>query len=640
MTRIYRKHGTMTPDSSSNGTSTTDSSKPGEDTEKENNAGPSRESAVYEDFDALSGYLAEVAEKSGSIIGRFFEKQAERNRTGVSLPADPLNLGESLKGMMQGLAADPETVMRRQFVLWADYAGLMASMSRKMSGKQSDPAVKPDSGDRRFRHPAWDENHLLDFVKQSYLIFADWLETTVTGLEGLDPHEKRKARFFTRQFIDAVSPSNFATLNPEVLEATLESKGENLLKGLKNFLEDIDRGHGELAIRQADIDYFKPGENIATTPGKVVYQNEIMQLIQYAPVTETVSRVPMLICPPWINKFYILDLQPANSFIKWLVAQGRTVFVISWVNPGPDLGHKTFYDYIREGLYEAVDAVGKATGEEKVDTIGYCIGGTMLATALCLMAKKEDRRINSATFFTAQADFAEAGDLGLFVDDAQLDAIEKQMDAAGGVLEGQAMAATFNMLRSKDLIWSFFIENYLKGTSPSRFDLLYWNGDATRMPKNVHLFYLREFYRDNMLARGKMVMEGETLDLAAVDVPVFMQAAETDHIAPYRSIYRTARHFAAGNTGDIQYMLAGSGHIAGVVNHPDRKKYHYSVNTALPATIEDWQEKAVRHPGSWWPYWTGWLDTKSSGTVRKRIPGDGGLPVLEDAPGSYVKVKC
>ncbi len=595
---------------------------------------------LYQDFDALSEYLTDISGTSQEVIKDFFAKQSDVRRVTGEIPSDPLNVGEAFQEMMKGLSADPGTVMQRQFNLWGDYAKLMSTMSRRVAGEEVKPAILPDEGDKRFKHPAWEENPMLDFVKQSYLVFSRWLETTIDQVEGMDEHEKAKAEFYTKQFIDAFAPSNFAMLNPEVVEATLESKGENLMKGLKNLLEDIDRGHGELSIRQADLGFFKLGENVATTPGKVVFQNEIMQLIQYAPTTETVAKTPMLICPPWINKFYILDLQPKNSFIKWLVDQGRTVFVVSWVNPGPELKHKTFEDYIKQGLFEALDAVTDATGEKKVDTIGYCIGGTMLSTALSLMAKKGDERINSSTFFTAQADFTEAGDLLLFVDDEQLDAIEKQMDAAGGVLEGRAMANTFNMLRSNDLIWSFVIDNYMKGKDPAKFDLLFWNSDATRMPKNVHLFYLREFYQKNALAKGEMEMDGEILDLSKVNIPIFMQAGETDHIAPYRSIYRTARLFASGKNNKVTYMLAGSGHIAGVVNHPDKNKYHHSINADLPATVEEWSEKAERFPGSWWPHWIEWLDSVSDGTCPARQPGDGKLDVIEAAPGSYVKVQA
>ncbi len=597
-------------------------------------------SSIFQDFDALTEYLTDVSGKSRDVIADFFASNPDLRQATGQLPADPLNVGDAFQEMMKGLAADPGTVMQRQFNLWGDYAKLMSIMSRRMAGESVKPAIEPDSDDRRFSHAAWNDNPMLDFVKQSYLIGGKWLEKTVHDLEGMDEHEKAKAEFYTRQFIDACAPSNFAMLNPEVVDATIESKGENLLKGLKNLIEDIDRGHGKLAIRQADLEHFKLGENIATTPGKVVFQNQIIQLIQYEPTTGDVAKTPMLVVPPWINKFYILDLQPSNSFIKWLVDQGRTVFVISWVNPDPSLREKTFEDYIRQGLFEALDAVIKATGEESADTIGYCIGGTMLSMAMAYMAKTGDKRINSATFFTAQADFKESGDLQLFVDDAQLDAIEKQMDAAGGVLEGRAMATTFNMLRSNDLIWSFVIDNYMKGKDPAKFDLLFWNSDATRMPKNVHLFYLREFYQHNRLAKGELVMDGETLDLGDVDVPIFMQAGETDHIAPHNSVYRTARHFASKGNKNVTYMLAGSGHIAGVVNHPDKNKYHHSINTSLPETLAVWKDGAERFPGSWWPHWIEWLDGVSPGATKARQPGDGQLTIIEDAPGSYVKVKA
>ncbi len=599
-----------------------------------------QQSSILQDFDALSEYLANVSGTSRDVIADLFSKSPDLQQAADKFSTDPLNIGDAFQEMMKGLSADPGTVMQRQFNLWGDYAKLMATMSRRMAGEPVKPAIEPDITDRRFKHAAWQENPMLDFVKQSYLIGGNWLTRTVQELDGMDEHDKAKAEFYTRQFIDACAPTNFAMLNPEVVDATIESKGENLLKGLKNLIEDIDRGQGKLSIRQADLDHFKLGENIATTPGKVVFQNDILQLIQYTPTTTDVAKTPMLVVPPWINKFYILDLQPANSFIKWLVEQGRTVFVISWVNPDSSLREKTFEDYIRQGLFEALDAVMMATGEDHADTIGYCIGGTMLSMAMAYMAKSGDKRINSATFFTAQADFQESGDLQLFVDDEQLSAIEKQMDAAGGVLEGRAMATTFNMLRSNDLIWSFVIDNYMKGKDPAKFDLLFWNSDATRMPKNVHLFYLREFYQHNRLAKGEMIMDGETLDLGEINVPIFMQAGETDHIAPHNSVYRTARHFAAKGDKNVTYMLAGSGHIAGVVNHPDKNKYHHSINTKLPDTLQAWKDGAERFPGSWWPHWIEWLDGVSTGKTTARQPGDGKLKIIEDAPGSYVNVKA
>jgi len=592
--------------------------------------------SLYADFDSLSEYLTDITGRSQEVLKDFVSQHPEYTAMSGEMVVDPLNVGEALQELVKGMSMDPGTVMQRQFKLWGDYAKLMANTQRRLAGEKVKPAASPSPGDKRFRHEAWETNPMLDFVKQSYLIASNWLVNTVEELEGLDEHEHKKAVFYTRQFADACSPTNFAMLNPEVVEATLESRGENLLRGFQHFLEDLDRGDGKLAITQADTDHFKLGENVATTPGKIVFQNDIIQLIQYEPMTEKVAKRPLLILPPWINKYYILDLQPQNSFVRWMVEQGRTVFLVSWVNPGPELRNKTFQDYIQEGLFAALGAVEKSCGEKHVDAIGYCIGGTMLMTALALMAKRGDDRIKSATFFTAQGDFTEAGDLQIFVDDAQLDAIAKQMDAAGGVLEGRAMATTFNMLRSNDLIWSFVIDNYLKGKDPAKFDLLFWNSDATRMPKNVHLFYLREFYQNNRLATGEMVIDGEQLSLGDISIPVFMQAGETDHIAPARSIYNTAKLLG----GNVHYMLAGSGHIAGVVNHPAKNKYHHATNDSLPATIEEWQSGAQKHPGSWWPHWISWLNQISPGTVKARFPGEGKLPVLEEAPGSYVKVRA
>ena len=588
-----------------------------------------------ENYQEMATYLGEIGVQSQSLLREYFERAGT---SGNIQPgnSDPLNIGDSFQEVLKGLSADPATVFQAQLSLWADFATMMATMTKRAAGEEVEPVITPDKHDRRFMHPAWSENHFLDFTKQSYLIVARWLEKTISNVQGLDEHDKAKAIFYSKQFIDACSPTNFAMLNPEVVEETVHSKGENLLRGLRNLLEDIERGHGDLAIRQADLDYFELGKNIATTEGSVVFQNEIMQLIQYAPKTERVAKTPMLICPPWINKFYILDLQPKNSFIKWLVEQGRTVFVISWVNPTPAMKDTTFQDHIEKGLFEALGAIEKATGESKVDTIGYCIGGTMLATALSLMAKTGDERVNSATFFTAQADFSEAGELSLFIDDEQLSALQRQMEQAGGVLTGQAMSTTFNMLRSNDLIWSFVIDNYLKGKDPAKFDLLYWNSDATRMAMGVHMFYLREFYGKNLLSKGGMVMNGHTLDLGEVNVPIFMQAGETDHIAPFRSVYKTAKLFG----GPTQFMLAGSGHIAGVINHPDKNKYHHSINTALPDTVDEWRDDAKTHKGSWWPYWMRWLDEVSTDIVDARKPGDGALPVIEAAPGSYVREKA
>jgi polyhydroxyalkanoate synthase len=533
------------------------------------------------------------------------------------------------------MAENPAQFVEAQFELWHNFLGLWESAARKMLGGQSEPVVQPKAGDKRFKDKDWQENQIFDFIKQSYLLTANWIQSTVGKVELDDPEARKRVDFYTKQFVDAFAPTNFILTNPEVLRTTMQSNGENLVKGLDNLLEDIDRGDGQLSIRQS-ADAFTPGKNIAITPGKVIFRNELLELLQYEPTTAEVYERPLLIFPPWINKFYILDLRPENSFIKWLVAQGYTVFVASWVNPDKRLAMKSFEDYMRDGIFAALDAVEEATGVRDPNVVGYCIGGTLLGATLAYMAAKNDDRVHSATFWAAQVDFSEAGDLTVFVDEAQLEALQQQMAASGGVLEGKKMATTFNMLRANDLIWSFVINNYMLGKQPMPFDLLYWNSDTTRMPENVHLFYLRECYKNNSLARGKMVLSGTKLDLTRVKIPIYLQSAKEDHIAPYRSIYKATRLYK----GPIRFILAGSGHIAGVINAPAAKKYQYWTNDDLPVSVEDWVAGATEHPGSWWPDWDRWLSQRSGPKVPARKPGDGKLRPLGDAPGSYVKVKA
>ena len=590
----------------------------------------------YTDMARLARTMADINVKAQDVIRDATERRMDYGRRGAEPPADPLNVADATSEVVTALSTDPLKLMSLQMSLWDNYTKLFTSMAEKVTGQAAEPVIEPSPSDKRFRHGAWTENPALDFVKQSYLLISRWVYDAIDQAEGIDAATKRRAQFHADQFLSAMSPTNVPALNPDVMDETMATQGANFLKGMENFMADLERGHGELAIRQADLDHFKVGENLATTPGKVVYQNDMMQLIQYEPTTDEVAERPMVIFPPWINKFYILDLQPENSLIRWLVSQGRTVFVVSWVNPGPELKDKSFPDYMREGVYEALEAVTRATGQESYDTIGYCIGGTLLATTLAYMAQTEDDRINTATFFTAQTDFEEAGDLLLFVDDKQLKNMEQQIDASGGVLEGSAMARTFNMLRPNDLIWSAFVDNYYLGKEAKKFDLLYWNADSTRMTRACHLFYLREFYQHNKLSKGELTIDGVPIDLSAVTTPIFMQAGEKDHIAPPGSVYRSAKLFG----GDVTYMLAGSGHIAGVVNHPDKKKYHYRTFEGLPESLDDWKASAELHEHSWWPYWIEWLDEHSPGKVPARVPGDGELTVIEDAPGSFVKVRA
>ena len=581
--------------------------------------------------------MMRVGAQSQRLLTDFIRRQVASDG---KAPIDPLNIGGAFMALARAMAENRDSVAQAQSRLWQDMMGLWENTARKMLGGEAPEVIAPAPGDRRFRDKDWQENEIFAFIKQSYLLTARAMQGMVGDIEGLDPAERRRIEFYTRQFADAFAPTNFILTNPEVMRATLQSNGENLVKGLDNLLADIARGDGELSIRQS-ADAFVLGENIATAPGKVVFRNELFELLQYEPATGEVYERPLLIFPPWINKYYIIDLRPENSFVRWLTAQGYTVFLVSWANPDGALAQKSFEDYMREGIFAALDAVHDATGVREINTVGYCIGGTLLSAALAYMAAKGDTRIHSATFWAAQSDFSDAGDLSVFVDEAQLESLQKQMEGSGGVLKGSKMAATFNMLRANDLIWSFVINNYMLGKTPMPFDLLYWNSDTTRMPERLHLFYLRQCYKDNALARGEMVLGDEKLDLHKVMVPVYLQSAQEDHIAPYRSVYKSTGLFG----GPVRFIIAGSGHIAGVINPPAAKKYQYWVNEeaaagAYPASAEEWRLGASEHPGSWWTDWDHWLSEKSGDKIPARKPGDGGHPVLDDAPGSYVRVKA
>jgi polyhydroxyalkanoate synthase subunit PhaC len=505
---------------------------------------------------------------------------------------------------------------------------------RRMTGEPSEPVAQADPKDRRFADPEWSSNQFFDFLKQAYLLGTDWAQRMVENAEGLDPHTRQKAEFYVRQIGNALSPSNFVLTNPELLRETFSSNAENLVRGMQMLAEDIEAGGGHLKIRQSDSSMFEVGRNLAVTPGKVIYQNELMQLIQYSPTTETVLKRPVLIVPPWINKYYILDLTPEKSFVKWAVAQGITVLMISWVNPDKKLAKNTFEDYMRKGPLEALEVVTKLTGEDKIHTIGYCVGGTLLSVALAYMAAKRDERVLSATMFAAQVDFTYAGDLLVFIDEDQLRTLERQMEETG-YLEGQKMAMAFNMLRSNDLIWPYVVNNYLRGKAPFPFDLLYWNSDATRMPAANHSFYLRSCYLDNKLSKGDMVISGEALDLGKITIPIYNLATREDHIAPAKSVFLGSKFFG----GDVKFVLAGSGHIAGVVNPPDPVKYFYWSDGPAVGNLENWIAKAEQRPGSWWPDWAQWLKAQDPAEVPAREPGGGKFKPIEDAPGSYVKTR-
>jgi polyhydroxyalkanoate synthase len=585
-----------------------------------------------EALEQLSLNLARAAMTAQGAIAEAALRQADRP---AALTPDPFHVASAMGEVMARLAAQPDRLMRAQADLFARYLDLWKAAASRVNGEPARDVAQPTRGDKRFADPQWSENPVFDVIKQSYLITSDWLNELVGGVEGVDPLTKRRVEFFTRMLTDAISPANFLLSNPAALREAVETNGVSLLKGMENFAADLQRGGGQLSISQTDFSQFKVGENVATAPGKVIFQNELIQILQFAPATPTVCEIPLLIFPPWINKYYILDLRPENSMIRWLASQGITVFVTSWVNPDARLAEKTLEDYLNEGIYAALGAVLRQTGVTTVNTVGYCIGGTLLSCALAHMAARGDGRIASATFFAAQQDFTDAGDLLLFTNEDWLKDLEAKMDAGGGVLSGQTMADTFNALRSNDLIWSFFVNNYLMGKEPRPFDLLFWNADQTRMPRTLHLYYLRKFYGENALAKGELVLDNVRLDLGAVKTPIYVQSSKEDHIAPYRSVYKGARLFG----GPTNFMMAGSGHIAGVINHPSAKKYQHWTNPALPPTVEEWMAGAVEHPGSWWPDWAVWLKARSGGQVPARDPSEGPLKPIEDAPGSYVKVK-
>ena len=578
----------------------------------------------------LGRTMADIAERSQRLVTDWLNRQSHDTPE-----MDPMNIGHAFMEMTTQLMRDPAKMVQAQIGFWQDYMTLWQNTARRVWGAENQPVIEADPKDRRFKDEAWKESEVFDFIKQSYLLSARYVNDVVTHVDGLDPKTAQKVDFYSRQFVDAMSPSNFLMTNPEVLRKTAESGGENLLRGLNNLLADLERGKGKLSIKMTDTDAFKMGENIATSPGKVVFQNELMQLIQYSPATETVLKRPLLIGPPWINKFYILDLRPKNSLVRWAVAQGHTVFMISWVNPDERLSEKTFEDYMREGYLTALDAIEQATGEREINAIGYCLGGTLLASTLAWMAVSGDDRIKSATFFVTMTDFQEAGELGVFIDEEQLRALEEKMEKRG-YLEGSEMATTFNMLRANDLIWSFVVSNYLLGNESFPFDLLYWNSDSTRMPAAMHSFYLRRMYQQNLLCKPNGIeLADRPIDLGRIKVPAYFLSTREDHIAPWKSTYRGTQLLGGQN----RFVLAASGHIAGVVNPPEGGKYSHWINNDLPPDPETWLAGATEMAGSWWPDWQRWITALDDAHVPARTPGSGKLPALEDAPGSYVAVK-
>src|SRR5712672_3468902 len=594
-----------------------------------------RQVAKKFDPEAFAMNLARAMESSGHALAAFL-KPRESGEITDKPPNELAEVVKTFSAVAEYWLSDKERSAELQSKIAKAYLDLWGSSMRRLAGEPAEPVIAPSPRDKRFSDPEWKSNQFFDFVMQLYLLTTQWAQDLVRNAEGLDPHTRKKAEFYVQQIANAFAPSNFVLTNPEVLRETLASSGDNLVRGMKMLAEDIEAGHGTLRIRQSDPANLVVGVNLATTPGKVIFQNELMQLIQYQPTTENVLRTPLLIVPPWINKFYILDLKPEKSFIKWCVDQGITVFVISWVNPDKSLGARTFDDYMKGGPLAAMDAIERATGELKVHTVGYCVGGTLLASTLAWLAEKRRVRATSATLLAAQVDFSHAGDLLVFVDEDQISALERDMEQSG-VLEGSKMAMAFNMLRSNDLIWSYVVSNYLKGQPPSAFDLLHWNSDATRMPAANHSYYLRNCYLENRLSTGSMVLDNTLLDLSKVKVPVYNLATREDHIAPADSVLYGSQFFG----GPVKYVLSGSGHIAGVVNPPASNKYQYWTNENIKdVKLADWIKNATEHKGSWWPDWRQWMETIDAEQVAAREVGTAAMPPLEDAPGSYVRVSA
>jgi len=587
------------------------------------------------DVEALTANMARLIEQGGRAVAAYL-KPRENGARKIDYSDEVADAVRTLGQVTEYWYADPQRTVEMQTRLGKSFLDLFASASRRLAGEPTDPVVKPDPRDKRFSDPEWSSNQYFDFIKQAYLIFADWAKYVVEHADQLDPAVRQKAEFYTRQIVNAFAPSNFIFTNPELLRTTLNRSAENLVRGAQMLAEDIEAGGGELKIRQSDMSQFEVGRNLAITPGKVIYQNPLMQLIQYTPSTDRVLKRPLLIVPPWINKYYVLDLTPEKSFIKWSVDQGLTVFVISWINPDEKLAGKGFTDYMREGPLEALDVLAKVTGEDKVNAVGYCVGGTLLAVTLAYMAGKQDDRIRSATFLTTQVDFTHAGDLKVFAaTEEQVGAIERQMTERG-YLEGSKMATAFNLLRSNELIWPYVIKNYLKGEAPFAFDLLYWNSDATRMPAANHSYYLRHCYLDNDITKSKLTIDNVRIDLKEITIPIYNLATREDHIAPAKSVYLGSSFFG----GPMRYVLSGSGHIAGVVNPPAKTKYQYwTGDTPRGEDLEGWLRSAAEHPGSWWPDWLAWIKAQGTEEVEARPPGGGRFLPIEDAPGSYVKAR-
>ncbi len=583
-------------------------------------------------LERLNANMAKMDELSKRLVAAMAHRKA--SDPGLQGPSQDIYV-KAMSAYMAEMMTNPSKIIEQQVNYWGKSLKHYVEAQQALSaGKIEAPEDKGPS-DRRFKSELWDEHPYFNFVKQQYLFNSEAITDAMSNIEGLDATERNRISFFSRQIVDMFSPTNFLGTNPEALAKAVETDGESLVKGLENLVRDLEANDGDLLVSLADKDAFTVGENIAATEGSVVYRNRMFELIQYAPTTDKVHATPLIIFPPWINKFYIMDLKPANSLIKWIVDQGYTLFIVSWVNPGESHADVGIDDYIDEGYLTAINEVKKITGEKQVNAVGYCIAGTTLSMVLGLMNKRGDKSVKSATFFTTLTDFEDPGEMGVFLDNDFVDGIERQV-AEQGYLHSFFMSRTFSFLRSNDLIYAPAVRNYMLGETPPAFDLLYWNGDSTNLPGRFVVDYLRQLCQDNLLAKGEMKVLGETLSLDDVKVPVCAVACETDHIAAWRGSYAGVQQFGSK---DKTFIVSESGHVAGIINPPTKKKYGHYTNDDMSGDQDDWMEGATFHEGSWWPRWQGWLGKKSGKKIPARVPGDSTHPVLTAAPGTYVLPK-
>ena len=592
----------------------------------------STDAYILRDPQAFAMNLARAMENLGKAASEWLAPR-ERGEIPQTAASPVSDLFQTLSDVAEYWMADPKRSVEAQTHLLSSYFDIWQKSVAQLSGEPASHAEQPDTKrkDKRFADADWQANPFFDFLQKVYFATASWADTMVTEAEGLDDRTREKARFYMRQVTEAISPANFAFTNPQVFRETVATSGANLVKGMAQLAEDMAAGNGNIKLRQTDYSKFVIGQNIAVTSGKVIACSDLCEIIQYAPSTEKVLKRPLLIIPPWINKFYILDLNAKKSFVKWCVDQGHSVFMVSWVNPDARHADKGWENYTREGIDFALETIEQATGESEVNAVGYCIGGTLLASTLALHKQEGNTRIRSATLLAAQTDFTHAGDLKVFIDEQQLSILDAHMKAVG-YLDGAVMASVFNMLRASDLIWPYVVDNYLRGAQPPPFDLLYWNSDSTRVAAANHSFYLRNCYLENNLAEARMQVAGKVLDLKDIVIPIYDLATREDHIAPAKSVFTGAKGFG----GPVEFILSGSGHIAGVVNPPEMEKYQFQTGASPDGDFDDWQKAATTHKGSWWPHWQNWIVDKDNREVAARLPGGGALAPLCDAPGTYV----